>query len=371
MTPRRLAVAEAVAGLERFDAIIDARSPSEFALDHLPGARNWPTLSDEQRQAVGTEYKQVSAFEARLRGAAMAARNIAGHLEREGPGLPRSWRPLVYCWRGGQRSGALALVLAQIGFEVCVLDGGYRAFRKLVVEQLETLPASLSLRVLCGQTGTGKSRLLAALARDGAQVLDLEALAAHRGSVLGALPQAQPGQKRFETLLWNRLRQFDPAREVFVESESRTIGRLRLPEALLQRMRAAVCVHLRMPTGARIDLLLEDYPHLIDDVDGLCDRLDALRDIRGGEIVARWKTFAREGRWRDLVGELLDLHYDPIYLRSMSRNFAAFAAAPVLPLDSGATLAIAAAVRELHHGVPADRGPALHGSVGGAREPGC
>jgi tRNA 2-selenouridine synthase len=364
MSLGRIDAAEAVSRLASFDAVIDARSESEYQLDHLPGARNWPTLHDAERHTVGTEYKQRSAFEARLHGAALAARNIATHLEREAPGLTRGWRPLVYCWRGGQRSGALALVLSQIGFDVTVLDGGYRAFRKLVLEQLEILPSELTLHVLCGKTGTGKSRLLSALAAEGAQVLDLEALAGHRGSVLGALAAGQPGQKRFETLLWSELRRFDRAREVFVESESRTIGRLRLPEPLLVRMRAARCVDVQMPGAARIALLLQDYPHLTDDVEGLCERLDALRAIRGADVVARWQAAARARRWHELVGELLEQHYDPIYQRSMSRNFALFTSAPVLQLDSGMPEDLRRAARQLHHELPVDRGSRLPGSVG-------
>ena len=239
MSLQRLSPAEAVASLHNFSAIIDARSESEFALDHLPGAVNWPTLNDEERRIVGTQYKQVSMFEARKHGAVLAAQNIARHMERQTRKLVRDWRPLVYCWRGGQRSGALALVLGQIGLEVTVLDGGYRAFRKMVVEQMESPPQGLSLRVLCGTTGSGKSRLLAELASQGAQVLDLEGLACHRGSVLGALVGGQPSQKHFETQLWQALRGYNPCQPVFVESESRTIGRLRLPEALLVQMRAS------------------------------------------------------------------------------------------------------------------------------------
>ena len=212
MPLQRITIDEALAGpqgLGRFHAVIDARSPSEFALDHLPGAVNWPSLDDEERRLVGTEYKQVSPFEARKRGAVLVARNIARHLEREAQDLPREWRPLVYCWRGGQRSGALALVMGQVGFDVHVLEGGYREFRRRVVSALETAGTDLDLRLICGKTGSGKSRLLQALAAQGAQVLDLEALAQHRGSVLGSLPGApQPSQKRFETLLWQQLQAF-------------------------------------------------------------------------------------------------------------------------------------------------------------------
>lgn len=213
MALSRISGVDAARQLKSFSAVIDARSPSEFALDHLPGAVNWPTLTDAQRAAIGTEYKQVSAFEARKHGAVMAARNIAQHVQDHAMGLPRDWRALVYCWRGGQRSGALALVLSEIGFAVQVIEGGYVAFRRALLAELETLPQTLALQVLCGRTGSAKSRLLQALAAQGAQVLDLEALACHRGSVLGPVPgRPQPSQKAFETQLWHALRALDPDR---------------------------------------------------------------------------------------------------------------------------------------------------------------
>jgi tRNA 2-selenouridine synthase len=317
------------------DGIIDARSESEYALDHLPGAVNWPSLDDEQRAQVGTEYKQVSAFEARKRGAVLVARNIARHLERHIADKPRHWKPLVYCWRGGQRSGALALVLGQIGFDVQVLEGGYRAFRRRVRADLETAGEGLALRVLCGTTGSGKSRLLQALAARGGQVVDLEMLACHRGSVLGALPgQGQPSQKQFETRVWASLRSLDPGRPVFIESESRMIGRLRVPEALLLRMRAAPCIRLSLPTAERVEGLMDDYPHFVREPSRLAERLDGLREVRGHAVVDAWQARLAQGAVREVVGELLQDHYDPIYLRSMSRNFVHFAAAPELALPT-------------------------------------
>jgi tRNA 2-selenouridine synthase len=347
MSLRRVSVDEAVSGLDNFDAIIDARSESEFALDHLPGALNWPTLTDAQRHEVGTEYKQVSAFEARKRGAVMAARNIAAHIEREAPGLERTWKPLVYCWRGGQRSGALALVLGQIGFEVTVLEGGYRQFRKHVVDALDALPITLSFKVLCGTTGSGKSRLLAELSRQGAQVLDLEGLARHRGSVLGAMSVVQPSQKSFETQLWGVLRHCKADSPVYVESESRTIGRLRVPELLLERIRSSDCLRLHMPDDARVALLREDYPEHQEDIEGLCARLASLRELRGQTVIERWHGLARARDWDALVSELLALHYDPIYLRSMARNFHRYEHAQPVALADGAPSTVAQAVRDL------------------------
>lgn len=354
MALQRLSAEVAIERLATFDAVIDTRSEGEFAEDRLPGALNWPSLSDNERAEIGTVYAQVSAFEARRRGAVLVARNIAGHIEREAGRMPREWSPLVYCWRGGQRSAALATVLDAIGYRVSVLEGGYREFRRAVLRELQPLAAALTFRVLCGRTGSGKSRLLGALARAGAQVLDLEALACHRGSVLGPLPgQAQPSQKAFETALWSQLRSFDPARPVWAESESRTIGRLRVIEPLLERLRRAACVAVEMPLPARVQLLLQDYGHFVRDSEAFCQRLAALREMRGGETVGRWQAMAREGRHAEVVQELLAQHYDPTYERSMSRNYAGFTAAQRLALDNGSEAALTQAASALLAGAEA------------------
>ena len=322
----RISAAEAIADLARFDTIVDARSESEFAEDRLPGAVNWPSLDDGQRVTIGTTYKQVSTFEARKRGAALVARNVATHVERHVLDKAREWTPLVYCWRGGKRSGALATVLEQIGFRVHVLEGGYREFRRAVVAELETLPARYDWRVVCGPTGSGKSRLLAELARQGAQVLDLETLANHRGSVLGLVPgSTQPTQKAFDTAVWRALRGFEPTRPVFVESESKKVGDLRVPEALIASMRAAACLWLELPIDQRVALLIDDYDFFVRDTDAFCARLDALRVLRGNEVVNGWQEAASAGRTASVVRDLLTAHYDPIYLESMRRNFAGVA----------------------------------------------
>ena len=345
---RRITAADAIARLAEFDAVIDARSESEFAEDRLPGALNWPSLNDHERHVVGTMYAQVSPFAARKHGAVLVARNIAAHIERNVLQHERDWRPLVYCWRGGQRSGALATVLDQIGFSVNVLEGGYREFRRAVTAALEELPAAQAWRVVCGRTGSGKSRLLQALQEQGAQVLDLEALACHRGSVLGPLPGVpQPSQKAFETALWQALRGFDPGRPIFAEGESRTIGRLRVPERLLERLRAGVCINVEMPLAARVAFLLEDYAHFVVDTASFCERIAGLRELRGAAVVERWQIAARAGRIADVVRELLSEHYDPIYRRSIERNFAGFAAARQLALADGSPATLAAAAREL------------------------
>lgn len=319
--PEVLGIAEVLPQLASFDAIIDARSPCEYAQDHLPGAINAPVLDDEQRIRVGTMYKQVGSFEAKKLGGALVAKNIANHIEQLWLEHPREWRPLVYCWRGGNRSGAMAHILSKIGWPVVQLDGGYKAFRAEVNAALELAP-QLRFKVICGTTGSGKSRLLEVLAAHGAQVLDLEQLAAHRGSVLGHLPsQAQPSQKAFETRIWDCLRHCDPALPVFVESESKKVGNLRVPAALMDTMRGADCIALNLSRADRVQLLMEDYAHFLVSPATLNAQLEHLTALHGKEKIRRWQSMADSGAMPQLVDELLADHYDPAYLRSIDRNF--------------------------------------------------
>ncbi len=339
---------DALARLTDFDAIVDVRSPAEFAEDHLPGAINWPVLDNNERRLVGTMYA-TSPFEARKIGAALVARNIARHIEENTEGLEKTWRPLVYCWRGGQRSGAMNWFLGQIGFRARQMTGGYKAYRAEVRDLLQALPRNLDLHVLCGRTGSGKTRLLQALAAEGAQVLDLEALACHRGSVLGALPDSpQPSQKRFDSLVWQQLRTLDPARPIFVESESRKVGQLRVPEVLHEVMRASKnCLWVQMPDAARIELLLQDYGHFAHDVEGFCKQIDGLVELRGKETIKRWQAQARAGEWAAVFGELIRDHYDPGYERSLRGHYPHVEQAQDLTLDDGGDACMAAAARQL------------------------
>jgi tRNA 2-selenouridine synthase len=336
-----------VADIARFADRLDARSPAEFAIDRLPGATSAPVLSDAERATIGTLHSQVSAFAARRAGAAMVARNIATIVDTIARDRPIGWAPLVYCWRGGQRSRALVHVLNEIGFRAMQLDGGYRAFRRHVVDALATRPAAFEFVVICGLTGAGKSRLIAALSAAGAQALDLEGLAHHRGSLLGDDPhEPQPSQKHFETGLFAALESFDPARPVFVESESRRIGRLQVPEALLAAMRTGRCIRLATPLPMRVELLLHDYAHWRADVAALEARLAPLAPLVGKEAIARWRDAARAGDFAALVGELLALHYDPGYARAIAQNFPQLAHAPALAPRALDTHAFAALARE-------------------------
>ncbi len=320
---------------KEYDTIIDARTPAEYALDHIPGAVSAPVLDDAERAEVGTLYKQVSPFEAKKLGASLIARNVSRHIEALFRQKDKAWRPLVYCWRGGKRSGAMAHILREVGWQADTLPGGYRAYRRWVVETLTALPGALDFIVVHGPTGSGKSRFLAALSRAGAQVLDLEALAAHRGSVLGGLPnEPQPTQKWFESLLLAELEKLDRRAPVYVEGESKKIGELQVPEALMARMRASRCIVLQTDLETRVTLLLEEYRHFLADRASLDAQLDCLVALHGKEKINQWKSLAASGEWREFVAQLLREHYDPAYQRSSSRNFPELANAPVVRIGS-------------------------------------
>ncbi len=318
-----------VAALAAYPERIDVRSPSEFALDHIPGAVNWPVLDDAQRAIVGTLHAQEGAFAAKRVGAALVARNIAAMLEAHGDERPRDWAPLVYCWRGGKRSAALVHILREIGWRAVQLEGGYQAYRRHVSARLAALPGTLRFVVVCGLTGSGKSRLLAALATQGAQVLDLERIARHRGSLLGDDPtDAQPTQKAFDTGVLHDLERCDPARPIFVESESRRIGSIQLGDALLAAIRGAPCIRLVTPRPLRVAHLMDAYAHFLHDPEALAARLLRLAPLHGRKTIERWIDAARAGDFVTLVDALLTLHYDPSYTRSLVGNFPGAMQAP-------------------------------------------
>lgn len=347
-----------------FDTIIDARTPSEYALDHIPGAVNAPVLDDAQRAHVGTLYKQVSPFEAKKVGGALVAKNVAQHLETIFKNAPKDWKPLIYCWRGGKRSGAMAHILREVGWHAQTLPGGYRAYRRRVVQQLEEMPLRLDLRVIHGPTGSGKSRFLAGLERAGAQVLDLEALAAHRGSVLGSLPdRPQPSQKWFESQLLARLQQLDAARPVFVEGESKKIGELQVPDALMARMRGSPCIVLESALETRVTLLLEEYRHYVEHRATLEAQLDCLVALHGRDEIEQWKALAAAGKWREFVARLLLAHYDPAYGRSSLKNFSHLGSAARVPISGADDAAFDAAARALLRVQAGQDANVLHGAA--------
>ncbi len=346
LTP--VTASQAISSLASYSAVIDARSPSEYELDRLPNALNWPSLNDEERARVGTIYKQVSAFDARKIGGALVARNVATHIEAYCQDKDKKWKPLIYCWRGGKRSGSLALILGQIGFDVHLIEGGYKAFRAEMIADLQTLAAQFDYRVVCAPTGSGKTRLLHELHKAGAQVLDLEALANHKSSVLGLVPgEVQPSQKQYDMRIWQTLKALDPAQPVFVESESKKVGNVSIPECLITAMRAGRCLRLDVPLQARVALLLEDYDYFVKDAEFFCKRLDVLIPLRGRAVVEGWQQQARSGQLAEVVEDLLHKHYDPSYLSSMLRNFKQYEQAKGYEINSHEHAKFATLARDL------------------------
>ncbi|HEY1059239.1 MAG TPA: tRNA 2-selenouridine(34) synthase MnmH [Limnobacter sp.] len=322
--------------LDDYTVIIDVRSPAEYALDHIPGAISCPVLDDEERIRVGTLYKQVSPFEAKKVGAALVSKNIARHLEEQFIHHDKQWKPLIYCWRGGSRSGAMTTVLRQVGWPAAQLKGGYKVFRTQVLSDLAQWPAKFQYRVVCGETGSAKTRLLEEIARQGGQVLDLETLACHKGSVLGVLPgQSQPSQKLFETRVWNVLRTLNPEKPVYIEAESKKIGSLRVPEALIECMREqGTVLRMEAPVSARVEYLLRDYDYFLSQPELLKTQLGFLYSLHGQAVLAKWNAWVDAAAWPELVTDLLVNHYDPAYRKSTSHNLKGYDQATVFAADA-------------------------------------
>ena len=336
-----------------FDAIIDARSPSEFAEDHLPGAINLPVLDDAQRAEVGTIYKQVSPFQARKIGGALAAANVAGHVAGPLAGHGGGWRPLVYCWRGGQRSGAFATILAQIGWRTSRLAGGWKSWRALVLDQVERRGPSAPVVVLDGNTGAAKTAILHRLAARGVQVIDLEGMANHRGSLFGAMPGGQPAQKLFETRLAMVLAALDPSRPVLIEAESSRIGNLALPRALWRAICDAPRLRLSVPVEARAAYTAQAYADAVAEPGRVEATVTRLSPLHPAERIEAWRAMAQRGEWASLAEGLMRHHYDPRYDKHRARHSDQEAAEiPLARLDvpglDHAAAEIEAAVARLH-----------------------
>jgi len=324
---------------EDYSEIIDVRSPSEFAEDHAPGAINLYVFDDAERAEVGTIYKQDSPFKARKLGAALVSANISHWIQTHFLDKSRDYQPLVYCWRGGQRSMSMATILSRIGWETTVIEGGYKQYRKLVIQILDEYPPLFEFIVVSGLTGTAKTDFLKVLSQQGEQVIDLEGLANHRGSLLGPHPETpQPSQKYFETQLAWTFRAFDPARPVWIESESNKIGNLHCPATLWGRMRAARRIELRAPFQARVDYLLGNYAFFVDNPERLKHTIEALKFRHGSEKVSAWNAMIDRGDWREFVASLLQDHYDPAYQASIRKNRAPDSDIIELPSLSKASL---------------------------------
>ncbi|MEP5728918.1 MAG: tRNA 2-selenouridine(34) synthase MnmH [Sulfitobacter sp.] len=332
------------------DTIIDVRAPSEFAIDHIPGAINLPVLDDAQRATVGTIYTQDSPFKARKIGGALVAQNTAAHLQGPLADKDGAWQPLVYCWRGGQRSGAFSTILDQVGWRVRLLKGGYQSYRRLTVSQLYDTPMPHRLMVIEGGTGTAKTALLHHLANAGAQTLDLEGLAEHRGSLFGSLHADQPSQKMFESRIASALAALDPNQITFVEAESSKIGNRLIPPMLWSRMHTAPRAQINAPLDARCAFLCRAYVDLTENVTIMTHLIDQLRPYHAASHIDDWHAKVRAGDWHNLAKGLILQHYDPRYAKSTSGNPPASA---TLNLDRLENASLATAARDLLHRVTA------------------
>lgn len=346
--PHIFSIEKLASSMAEFDAIIDVRSPAEFALDHIPGAINLPVLNNEERIEIGTLYKQVSPFAAKKLGAAYVSRNIANHLESSLIDFPREWRPLIYCWRGGERSGAFTHILNRVGWKAMQLQSGYQGFRRVVIDGLDQAAKDFSFQVIAGMTGSGKTRILQEIGALGQQILDLEGLAIHRGSVLGNEPNIeQPSQKGFETNLWNALNQLDPNKIVFVESESKKVGGLHIPDPLMERIREGQCIELRSGTATRVSWLLREYRHFLANPESFKQKLGLLTSRYGKVQISKWHEAIDAGDFESLVEELLVMHYDPSYQSSIVRNFPSYREDHFVELENDSDEAFAKTARDL------------------------
>lgn len=316
---------------DRFHGLIDVRSPAEFALDHLPGAINLPVLDDAERAEIGTLYVQTSKFLARRLGAAKVARNIAAHLDGALSDRGGDFQPLVYCWRGGQRSGAMVTVMDQIGWPVTVLDGGYQTWRRQVKAALYDAAPSLSVVLLDGPTGSGKTEVLNRLGARGVQTLDLEGLANHRGSLFGAMPGGQPSQKLFESRLHDAISRLDPTQPVVIEAESSKIGARVVPPVLWRAMQAGRVIELSAPVEARARHTVATYAGISADAAALDRALTNLPRHHAKATITGWREMARDGAFEALAVELMVAHYDPAYARAGEGR-----QAPMAAVDMGA-----------------------------------
>ncbi len=341
VSPEQLGVRE----FDQYALVIDARSPHEYAEDHLPGAINLPVVDDDEYAEVGIRHK-TDKHGAYLIGVEYSLRNIADQIKPLISKYSGDDRFLVYCFRGGKRSRLWADNLRTIGFEVDQLQGGWKRYRQWVRESLATLPGMFKYEVLAGPTGCGKTRLLAELARQGEQVLDLEELASHRGSLLGDLPgHPQPTQKMFDSMLLASLRRLDPARRVWIEAESKKIGDRQLPDGLFDAMHRSPVTHLSAPMSERVQLWKEDYPHFANDPVGMVEKLLPLKPLVGGEVIGSWQALAAQGDIEALFESVMVRHYDPCYSRSTRRNYRNEGPGRALSLDGLSAEPLAEAAR--------------------------
>jgi len=304
---------------KQFDEIIDVRTPLEFAEDRVLGSINLPVLDNKQRAEVGTLYSR-DRMAARKLGAGLISGNISQHILNHFIDKPGNYKPLIYCWRGGQRSRSMALILNQIGFDAHVFQGGYKEYRKLVRDHVQENTKKnyiddFHFILMSGTTGNGKSRILEALKEKGEQMLHLEELAKHKGSVLGNYPgEPQPNQKYFETQVYHALTfDFVPDRVVWVEYESFKIGNITVPKKVSNKMMESRRIHIEVDLEDRIKFILKDYDYICKDKNWLLECFGRLERLAGRKKCDEWRKLVEEDNFEKLVRDLIVEYYDKCY----------------------------------------------------------
>lgn len=304
-----------------FDTIIDVRSPLEYEEDHIIGSINCPVLDDQERIIVGTIYKRESTFKAKIIGSSLTARNIAKHIEEKFINQQGSWQPLVYCWRGGQRSKAFSIILSEVGWRTCQLEGGYKKYRNEVINFLNRIGSKLKIILISGKTGSAKTKILQNIKLQGGQILDLENLANHKGSLLGKIPGLkQPSQKLFESKLYHQIKQLDLRKNVYIEAESSKIGNIHIPKTIWAKMIVSPRIEIEADLELRSSFLLKDYRYMCENPELIKPIIYGLKNRLSKKLINDWLELITKKLWLDLTKSFLENHYDPSYSSNTIKN---------------------------------------------------
>tara|TARA_B110000261_G_scaffold76342_1_gene88267 strand:+ start:644 stop:1687 length:1044 start_codon:yes stop_codon:yes gene_type:complete len=306
---------------KKYDTIIDVRSPSEFEIDHIVGAINCPILYDDERQKVGTIYKQISSFKAKIIGSSLSAKNIAFHIEKEFLEKKGSWKPLIYCWRGGQRSKAFSIVLSEVGWRTYQLSGGYKEYRNDIIKYLDNIGMKLKIILISGKTGSAKTKILHSIRDQGAQILDLEGLARHKGSLLGAIPNLkQPSQKFFESLLFYEINKLNLKKNIFIEAESSKVGNVHIPKSIWSNMILSKRIEVVADVNTRAKFLIDDYQYMCKNPILIEPMIKGLKTRLSNNLIDSWEKLIDEKKWFELTKSFLENHYDSSYSSNTIKN---------------------------------------------------
>jgi tRNA 2-selenouridine synthase len=294
--------------------VIDVRSPGEFERGHIVGAVNIPLFENHERAEVGTRYKKVGKESAFLLGLDIVGSKLSGFVKKANKIAPER-EVLVHCWRGGMRSGSFATLLSSAGMKVSLLVGGYKSYRNHI---LEAFHKPLTIIVLGGKTGSGKTEILYELEKQGEQILDLEGLANHKGSSFGMLGQApQPMTEHFENMLYEKLAKLDTSRRIWIEDESRNVGCCNIPDSLWQQMRTAETAFIDVDKQIRIERLVAEYAQF--SFEELKSATDRILTRLGGQHHKAALEALKNGDFTTGTDIALT-YYDKAYLHGLSKR---------------------------------------------------